>query len=121
MKIILILDVSPFADLLKTHIEEYRRSSLNLSKLNSSQILHAWIVERSFKQSGLNIELPFSLSIIELKNIGNIGIFNNTECILYSMMKNARDLVPTTNYTIFSEMKRNYTFIFTVDCRDACF
>ncbi len=121
MKIILILDVRSFADLLNDNIKAYRRSVHNLSKLTTSQVLHAWIVERSFKQSGLIIELPFSLTIHELKTIGSLGASTNIECGLYALMGKVRNLAPTTNYFITSEMKRNYTFIFTLDCCDACF
>ncbi len=121
MKVILIMDVSVFHDLLKNEINLYNQRHLNICHLNNAQILHVWIVERAFKQSGLVLELPFYLSLTEQKNIGGMGTWNNTEKILYSMMQKVLEINPSLDQEVRTELRDDFSFVFSVESNSGIF
>ncbi len=121
MKVIVIMDVTVLFDVLKDEIENYRKSSFNISRLNAKQIMHAWMAETSFVQSGFVIELPFSLSLDELKNIGSIGSRSFAEVQLYSLMKNIRGVVPIGDCYISTELKHDNVFVFKIVSHNSIF
>ncbi len=121
LKIILIIDTTVLYDVLKDEIEKYRQSSFNIHRLSAKQIMHAWMAETSFVQSGFVVELPFSLSLEELKTIGSIGMHSFAEIQLYSLMGKMRNIVPMGDCYISTELKHNNAFVFKIESHNSVF